>query len=563
MWRVGSSQEHAVATLTADIVRTRKGAAQAPVSAHPAFPAIVALWFAALLGLGSMILPIALLERLTVVTGIAAIFPSAAPPLAFTAKTTIAVGAAVVGALLGLLLARRVASSQAIEPAPRFGADDVRPRRPISAHDELGEDGLGSAEPRFVGNKRRSLAISEDAAPSRYLSPAPLPGHVPHRDESHSADGEALELAAFGEPDEAADVPDEQDFSMTDETNFDLSGEHGPDETERQEFVPPAAAEARLPRAFDSLPEAGEDAENVAESVDALPFAPPSLRRAPAPAPVAANAEAERAAAPIPQAYEPDESPRFTVVPSELPDASDAGLAGDERELDELGRVQLATRLGAASERRRARQSAQAAPRTAAEPFFAATGEDFAVAAAEEAALARANFFSEPRPSQPRADDFEQPAAAAAAPLDEIGFGPDDEGEDDDLAASFSLPLRKRAEAIPTGPADGGPADFSDEEDDEDVPAPDDEYSSLLAMKNPFRKADEFVRVEEPEAEEDELEATVTFPERKGDPETAPPAPARMFDPPAATATPPRNPADAERELRAALETLQRMSGAA
>ena len=560
MWRVGSSQGHAVATLAADIVRTRKGAAQAPVSAHPAFPAIVALWFAALLGLGSMILPIALLERLTVVTGIAAIFPSAAPPLAFTAKTTIAVGAAVVGALLGLLLARRVASGQAPRPAPRFGADDARPPRPISAHDELGEEGLGSAEPRFGGNKRRSLAISEDAAPSRYLSVAPLPGHDPHRDEGHTADGEALELAAFAEPDETADVPDEQDFSMTDEANFDPSGEHGPDETEHWEFAPPAAADARLPRAFDPLPEAGDDDEDMAESVDALPFAPPSLRRAAAPPPVAANAVAERAAAPIPQAYEPDESPRFTVVPSEMPDASDAGFAGDERELDELGLVQLATRLGAAIERRRARQSAQAAPRTAAEPVFATTGEDFAAAAAEDAALARANFFSDPRPSQPRAEEFEQPAAAAASPLGEIDFGLDDEGDEDDLTASFSLPLRKRAEAIPSDPADTEPADFSDEEDDEDVPATDDEYSSLLAMKNPFRQADEFVRVEEPEAEEDELEATVTFPERKSDREVAP---ARMFDPPAATANPPRNPADAERELRAALETLQRMSGAA
>jgi hypothetical protein len=279
--------------------------------------------------------------------------------------------------------------------------------------------------------------------------------------------------------------------------------------------------------------------------------------------PVAANAVAERAAAPIPQAYEPDESPRFTVVPSEMPDASNADFAGDGRELDELGLVQLATRLGAAIERRRARQSAQAAPRTALEPVFAAKGEDFAAAAAEDAALARASFFSDSPPSQPHADEFEQPAAAAASPLDEIGFGLEDEAEDDDITASFSLPLRKRMEAIPSGPAHAGPADFSDEEDDEGVSATDDEYSSLLAMKNPFRQADEFVRVEEPEAEDDELEATVTFPERKSDRETARPAPARMFDPPAATATAPRNPADAERELRAALETLQRMSGAA
>ena len=35
--------------------------AKAPISTHPAFPAIVALWFAALLGLGSLVLPVALI----------------------------------------------------------------------------------------------------------------------------------------------------------------------------------------------------------------------------------------------------------------------------------------------------------------------------------------------------------------------------------------------------------------------------------------------------------------------------------------------------------------------
>ena len=46
----------------ADSYSVRRGEEKAPISTHPAFPAIVALWFAALLGLGSLVLPAVLLE---------------------------------------------------------------------------------------------------------------------------------------------------------------------------------------------------------------------------------------------------------------------------------------------------------------------------------------------------------------------------------------------------------------------------------------------------------------------------------------------------------------------
>ena len=38
--------------------------AKPPISLHPAFPGIVALWFSALLGLGSLVLPPVLLEKI-------------------------------------------------------------------------------------------------------------------------------------------------------------------------------------------------------------------------------------------------------------------------------------------------------------------------------------------------------------------------------------------------------------------------------------------------------------------------------------------------------------------
>ena len=76
-----------------DMFDTESGA-RPPISMHPAFPAIVALWFAALLGIGSLILPNLLVERLVGATGIGALVPGANPPFGWTAHGLIAVFAA-------------------------------------------------------------------------------------------------------------------------------------------------------------------------------------------------------------------------------------------------------------------------------------------------------------------------------------------------------------------------------------------------------------------------------------------------------------------------------------
>jgi hypothetical protein len=167
-----------VATIAASYLATRT-VAKAPISTHPAFPAIVALWFAALLGFGSLVLPVALLERLVTVTGIASLIPSAAPPLGFTARIAIALSGSVAGALLGLLLARQVARAHAPEPKGRsFISGETQPRRPFSAHDELGEEGLEPANGPLMTKKRRALAMTEDNRRSTYLPAIPLPGQA-------------------------------------------------------------------------------------------------------------------------------------------------------------------------------------------------------------------------------------------------------------------------------------------------------------------------------------------------------------------------------------------------
>lgn len=134
-----------MASLARDAAEDR-AVAKAPISRHPVFPAIVALWFAALLGLGCLVLPVVLLERLVETTGLASILPAATPPLGSTARLLIALAAAVLGAGLGLLIARQVARAHAADFENNPAPGSVN-RRPISAHEELGDEGLG-AQPR-------------------------------------------------------------------------------------------------------------------------------------------------------------------------------------------------------------------------------------------------------------------------------------------------------------------------------------------------------------------------------------------------------------------------------
>lgn len=128
-----------------------KNAGQPPVSTHPAFPVIVALWFAALLGIGSVVLPIELFERVSVASGLADVFQAARPPLGATARIIVALVAAAIGALAGIAIARRIAGANApkaatrhaavLDPASEPAAGEPA-KRPIWAHEELGEGGF-------------------------------------------------------------------------------------------------------------------------------------------------------------------------------------------------------------------------------------------------------------------------------------------------------------------------------------------------------------------------------------------------------------------------------------
>ncbi|MFT4057758.1 MAG: hypothetical protein QM681_24880, partial [Novosphingobium sp.] len=78
-----------------------------PITRHPLFPAIVALWFGALAGLGSVIVSSSTIEGLVLALGIDKVIPMAAPPLGTTMRILLALGMTGLGAAIGGLIARR------------------------------------------------------------------------------------------------------------------------------------------------------------------------------------------------------------------------------------------------------------------------------------------------------------------------------------------------------------------------------------------------------------------------------------------------------------------------
>ncbi|HUQ13379.1 MAG TPA: hypothetical protein VM055_03800 [Novosphingobium sp.] len=133
-----------------DIPRKR-----APLAAHRWFAGIVALWCAAALGLSSLALAPAALERLVAASALDRVIAAASPPLGPTARLLLALGCAGLGGLIGLTLGLRLAARargpratippeavpQAIDEPPHLRARDRHPdapaRRPLSASSEL------------------------------------------------------------------------------------------------------------------------------------------------------------------------------------------------------------------------------------------------------------------------------------------------------------------------------------------------------------------------------------------------------------------------------------------
>jgi hypothetical protein len=156
-----------------------------PLTAHRWFPAMIALWFAALFGLCALAVPLELLERLVGALGIERVIPAAAPPLGETARLLIAGGLSSVGEIVGLLLGRALGARHRPKPSQSEVTSEPReepaladaPRKPLSAPEDLvGWD--DSPEPiveaREVASADEELPTAADQPATPNIVSAPL-----------------------------------------------------------------------------------------------------------------------------------------------------------------------------------------------------------------------------------------------------------------------------------------------------------------------------------------------------------------------------------------------------
>ena len=148
---------------------SRRAGAQ-PITRHPLFPAIVALWFAALLGLGSFALRTALIERLIVAAHVDTLVTAAAPPLGVTARLLLALALGMIGGLVGFVLARRIGRAPTAPAAHVFNVAEADVDAPS------GWPGMASSDaPAALPARARSAEIAAtilEAEPEAALEPA-------------------------------------------------------------------------------------------------------------------------------------------------------------------------------------------------------------------------------------------------------------------------------------------------------------------------------------------------------------------------------------------------------
>jgi hypothetical protein len=642
---------------------------------HPLFPAVVALWFGALFGLGSLAIRTGLIESFVIAAHIDTLVPATAPPLGITAKIVIALAMAVFGGLLGSKLARFItrpnpdahqrkrgaASIAEADVRRRDAHPDAPARRPISAHEEFGGEGIETeTAAATIPGRRRTLTIDEGHSVFTVPEMAPLPGGEPQIIDLGELDLAGSEIQALeSEPQIAAvdTAPAHQDFRAPGEL-----------QEPRQVFGQPVVLDQpfALPVAdFAASTAAPWPAEPIANY--GAPVAPPIDFSRPGEVIAAANA-ARTEEAPLFQrsadaagfAEAGPEAPTQTAITAEAV-AEAAAVA-----LDSLGLVELTERFAATLRKRRAALAASAAaievpltvepvmanpnaesanePDGFSVPLFevpaflvpeaavADESEQIAASAAEPAPPVLEQFGSAPVPAEVAEQVPEIPVAPLAMPaaLRPISF--DDPDEDEDFATYLPLrhipmPQVRQEQASPVGAAPvpeeysapvqqsfnapvaktqpmpaAVPQAFAPETLEVEVAEETlaDGYSSLLNVAKPAATRPEFVRIEEPELESAAIEPVVIFPGQTArqnfgqvatfdGPSPAPSAapvaevaktgpvvdagPLRQFDAPssaasgqavaAQTSAPVQDSAETERALRAALATLQRMSGAA
>lgn len=137
-----------------------------PITSHPAFAPLIALWFAALLGLTVAVLPAEALAGW--LRGADADGPATLTPAARIAASG---AAAALGLAIGYALARRIARHRGEDPRPIYAdantefdrpVDDAPVRRPLRVHEELAGG---------LGDESQVVANPEPETPDAYVPP--------------------------------------------------------------------------------------------------------------------------------------------------------------------------------------------------------------------------------------------------------------------------------------------------------------------------------------------------------------------------------------------------------
>lgn len=588
----------------------RKPAQAKPITAHQLFPAVVALWFGALFGLGSLAVRPSLLESLVIQSRIDLLVPAASPPLGVTARILVALVLAAIGSALGIAIARRIArpktevrerkrNALATDPAefqPRYRTAyaEASTNTPLS----IGEAADADAGPDtgVLAQRRRALTVDHDERDFVPYETAPLPGGAPQiLDISRVgmagvSEVAPLELVAMAA--ETLEMPAQQVFEAVSD--------------DRQVFGvnPQPAMSDAAKQIFGQV----VDGDRVSEEFVKAAGFQTSVFRSPEPSPLFAPRDASAQQEPAPGAATPEAPsvPQFEVPPSAQQAAPVAepvaeSVAAPQPITADLGMTDLAGRLAESMARRRAARSIKIEPTSLAQEPAAVSSEpapvvEAVIPQAFEAPAAIPPLLSvfeapplvasipqafEPAPVEtPAQAAFEpEPVAAAPAipqamrPLDLDGF------EEDDDHLSSLLPPRHMTMSATIEPMVVEPAPQPAVEVEVPEPAEAEvaeaNYASLLGVAPNFAASPGFVRIDEPEAEVAAIEPVVIFPgQMVRQPEAADESAGfRRFDAPttagqgapiaANQSAPEVDVAESERALRMALANLQRMSGAA
>ncbi|WP_206241971.1 hypothetical protein [Novosphingobium terrae] len=149
------------------------------MAGYPGFTPALVIWFAALFGLSVVAIRGSLLESWMMGAQLDLIVPAAAPPLGMLSRLLIALPFAAVGGGIGWLAARLLRnrgqhSDGGFQLRSRDRHPDHPARRPISAHAELGDEGLGRADAPRAYDETPAEPYPVETFRSSFAEPAPL-----------------------------------------------------------------------------------------------------------------------------------------------------------------------------------------------------------------------------------------------------------------------------------------------------------------------------------------------------------------------------------------------------